>query len=67
MGEATKWFYAFNGAQQGPVTADELFQLLKEGKIDRQALAWTEGQLDWQPILRIWLLGGASSKSFHRR
>ena len=44
------WFYALNGEQQGPVTSEQLDQLLGQGVINDATLVWREGLATWQPL-----------------
>jgi hypothetical protein len=44
------WFYALNGEQQGPVTPEQLDQLLAQGVINDATLVWREGLATWQPL-----------------
>lgn len=41
------WYYAKDGAQQGPVSVDELRQRLASGQLARTDLVWREGMADW--------------------
>lgn len=43
------WHYAENGQQQGPVSDEELRQLLQTGRITADTLVWHEGMPDWLP------------------
>ncbi len=43
------WFYAINGRQFGPVTAEEFAQKTDEGIIKPDTLVWREGMADWRP------------------
>lgn len=45
-----KWFYAPDGARQGPVSRDELQLALNEGKLDRDTLVWRQGMETWQTL-----------------
>jgi hypothetical protein len=44
------WFYAYNGQQAGPVSEEQLTQLLNSGTINNETLVWREGMSDWQPL-----------------
>jgi uncharacterized RDD family membrane protein YckC len=44
------WYYALNGQQQGPVSADDLSSLLSSGTITPETLIWKEGMSDWLPL-----------------
>ena len=45
--------YKIIGADQkqyGPVSADEMRQWIKEGRVNAQTLVQMEGQTDWRPL-----------------
>jgi hypothetical protein len=42
-----KWFYSLDGQQNGPVSDDQLDELLRSGKINRDTHVWREGMTDW--------------------
>lgn len=44
------WYYSFNGAQQGPVSEQQLMQLASAGTIDASTLVWREGLPEWQAL-----------------
>jgi hypothetical protein len=44
------WYYHLGGQQQGPISDDELANLLQSGKINRSTPVWREGMADWQPL-----------------
>ena len=44
------WYYAINGAQQGPIEEDELRKLVRQGVITADTLVWHEGLPTWQPL-----------------
>jgi len=48
-----EWYYAVNDQQQGPVTEEQLRQLLAQGAISGQTLVWREGMPDWQPYQAV--------------
>ena len=50
-----EWYYASGGAQQGPVTIDDLKARHAAGQIQADALIWKEGMDNWKP----WPNGGA--------
>lgn len=47
--DATQWFHARGGAQQGPVSGDELKRLAESGVLGPHDLVWREGMAQWQP------------------
>ena len=44
------WHYAINDQQLGPVSDEQLEQLLSSGQINSDTLVWREGMADWQPL-----------------
>src|SRR4051812_34160995 len=42
------WYYAKDGQRLGPVTAEDLAQLLRSGVITPDSLVWHAGMGDWQ-------------------
>ncbi len=51
--------YSLNGQQQGPVSEDQLRQMVATGVIGPDTLVWREGMADWQPLAS--LVTGVSS------
>lgn len=50
----TVWYFSGPGGEKcGPVTAPQLRQLAREGKITSETLLWKEGLADWVPASRI--------------
>jgi hypothetical protein len=47
------WFYAKNGAQQGPLPTEELKTRIAMGEVGPDDLAWCEGMADWTPVGQI--------------
>jgi hypothetical protein len=47
------WFFARDGQQHGPVTDDELNEMLATGALSHDALVWTEGMKDWRPAKEV--------------
>ncbi|HXJ39925.1 MAG TPA: RDD family protein [Bryobacteraceae bacterium] len=43
-----EWFYAKDGKQLGPVTAEDLAQLLRTGVMTPDSLVWHAGMAEWQ-------------------
>ena len=48
--EDKQWFYTQGGQRRGPVTADELRELLATLTIDGETPVWRKGLADWQPL-----------------
>ncbi len=49
----SEWYYSERDERRGPVSLEELQQLIESGKVDPDELAWTEGMPDWKPIRLI--------------
>lgn len=47
--DTSQWYYTRGGAQQGPVTFDELRRLAETGQFGPGDLVWKEGMPQWQP------------------
>jgi hypothetical protein len=47
------WYYAKNGAQQGPVALEDMKSRIAMGEIAPSDLAWREGMADWMPVSSI--------------
>jgi hypothetical protein len=43
------WYYAQNGAHQGPISQEDLMAKLNAGQIGWQDLVWREGMGEWMP------------------
>ena len=48
-----QWYYAGNGAQQGPVTLEQLQGLIAGNSVAGDALVWCEGMPQWTPANQI--------------
>ena len=47
----TQWYYADRQRQQhGPLSATDLAQLFRDGRVDAATLAWRDGLSEWQPL-----------------
>jgi hypothetical protein len=51
--------YSLNGQQRGPVSEDQLRQMIATGTISPDTLVWREGMADWQPLASV--VSGISS------
>ena len=49
----SQWYYTSGGAQQGPVSTEELQAWIAAGQLAVTELVWREGMGDWQPISLI--------------
>jgi uncharacterized RDD family membrane protein YckC len=47
------WHYVDKGQQIGPVSDEQLQELLRSGKINGDTLLWREGMSDWVPYTKI--------------
>ncbi|MEL7268523.1 MAG: SPFH domain-containing protein [Bacteroidota bacterium] len=59
MPVAVQYFYAVNGAQQGPVSFEQLQTLFAGRTINRDSLVWKQGMDNWTPLKEV-----AELKSF---
>lgn len=53
------WYYAERDQQIGPVTEEQLQQLLQSGNINDATLVWHEGMADWLPYRQAVVPAGA--------
>src|SRR5439155_5256036 len=44
-----EWYYAAGGRQCGPVSSEQLEELIRSGQVVSNALVWREGMSNWQP------------------
>lgn len=47
------WYYSMNGQQAGPVTQQELQQLVAQGMVKPQDLVWNQGMPNWVPAMQV--------------
>lgn len=47
------WYYGRLGAQQGPISGDELRRLAGSGQITPNTLVWRDGWADWRPASTV--------------
>ena len=47
------WYYAQGDQEHGPVTEDEVRQLLQSGTLNGANLAWRDGMEDWAPLAQV--------------
>ena len=43
-------FVVIDGEQRGPFTASQVAQMLRTGRIEKDALCWVSGMKDWRPL-----------------
>ena len=48
-----QYFYAVNGAQQGPVSFDQLKALFANRTINRESLVWKQGMANWAALQEV--------------
>ena len=53
MSTAAEWYYQREGQRAGPVTIDELRQMLRAGQVHRDELVWGAGMADWLPASQV--------------
>ncbi|MFK5921237.1 MAG: GYF domain-containing protein [Verrucomicrobiota bacterium] len=53
-----EWFYARGDMQRGPVTEEELGDLVRDGIISAETRVWREGMSDWVPLSEVHKLAG---------
>ncbi len=56
---AVQYYYAVNGAQQGPVSFEQLQALFANRTINRESLVWKQGMANWTALQEV-----AELKSF---
>lgn len=56
-----KWYYSLNGERLGPVTEEQMRELLSSGKLSNETQVWTDGFDDWRPISQTPLKVSTSS------
>lgn len=44
-----EWYYAIDKEQKGPVTMEQLTELVRQGVIQGSTLVWHRGMAEWQP------------------
>lgn len=53
MPVAVQYFYAVNGAQQGPVSIDQLKALFANRTINKESLVWKQGMASWAVLQEV--------------
>jgi membrane protease subunit (stomatin/prohibitin family) len=53
MPVAVQYFYAVNGAQQGPVGVDQLKALFANRTINKESLVWKQGMASWAALQEV--------------
>ncbi|MEN0087797.1 MAG: DUF805 domain-containing protein [Pseudomonadota bacterium] len=47
------WYYAEGEHQRGPVSDEDIGQLMQAGTVRPETLVWREGQAGWQPAIEV--------------
>ena len=47
------WYYAENDTQRGPVSREQLVQLIAAGRIAAEDLVWTDTMSNWTPAAQV--------------
>jgi hypothetical protein len=47
------WYFVKDGAQQGPVSDEQLRSMARDGSLRGEDLVWQEGMPDWRPAMEI--------------
>jgi hypothetical protein len=47
------YHYSVNGQQMGPVTEEQLRQMVAAGTLSAESLVWKEGMAEWQPVATV--------------
>lgn len=47
------WYYAVDGEQKGPVTAEDFERLVEAGVVTAATRVWSEGMADWQTLAEL--------------
>lgn len=50
---ASEWYYSHGGQRHGPVSSDQLKELVAAGKLRADDLVWKEGMDNWTPAGKI--------------
>jgi membrane protease subunit (stomatin/prohibitin family) len=53
MPTSVQYFYALNGAQQGPVTFEQLKALFANRTINKDSLVWKQGMTNWTNLSEV--------------
>jgi uncharacterized RDD family membrane protein YckC len=48
-----QWYYAVNGAQQGPVPLEHLTEWVRTGQLAPDAMVWRDGMAQWLPVSQV--------------
>ena len=62
---SAQWYYAVEGASNGPVSQSEFDELVAAGAIRSDTLVWQEGMQDWLPYGRADNASGQQAQPAH--
>ncbi|MFH1147526.1 MAG: RDD family protein [Pseudomonadota bacterium] len=48
-----QWYYVLDGDKVGPISEDEMHDLIGDGKIGPKTLVWHEGMAQWQQLSEV--------------
>ena len=49
----SKWYYGKDNSQHGPISENEIRNLLSTKQIDPNTIIWCEGMDNWQPLIEV--------------
>jgi hypothetical protein len=55
------WYYSKGGQQSGPVSVDQLRQMVASGQVGPQDLVWRDGMANWLPASTVPEVGGGGA------
>src|SRR4051794_15954538 len=55
------WYYSKGGQQSGPVSEDQMRQMVASGQVGGPDLIWREGMANWLPASQVPEFGGAGA------
>lgn len=53
VNEQPEWYYVGHYGQLGPLTFQQISELVSDGVIDRETYLWRPGMADWQPAMSV--------------
>lgn len=56
---SAEWYYVGHYGELGPLTIEQMEELIRDGVIDRETFVWKQGMSEWQPA------AGHVDLSFH--
>jgi hypothetical protein len=51
--KSNRWYFALNGETRGPVPAESITSMIKEGQITGTTLIWSDHLPDWRPAALV--------------